>query len=82
MAAIDPIHQFRIHDIVPIHIGGLNLSFTNASLFMALTVVAATARRCVRYVSEANPAEEWDPASFARREGGSRDPPFHQSTMR
>ena len=33
---IDPIHQFRIEPIVPIHIGGLDLSFTNSSLFMVI----------------------------------------------
>ncbi|TCT44561.1 F0F1 ATP synthase subunit A [Martelella mediterranea] len=37
----DPTHQFQIHNIVPIDIGGLDLSFTNASLFMAVTVGAA-----------------------------------------
>jgi F-type H+-transporting ATPase subunit a len=30
-----------INEIVPIHIGGLNLSFTNASLFMIATLVLA-----------------------------------------
>ncbi|KQR77480.1 ATP synthase F0F1 subunit A [Rhizobium sp. Leaf384] len=30
-----------INEIVPIHIGGLNLSFTNASLFMVATLVLA-----------------------------------------
>lgn len=34
--AIDPIHQFRIEPIVPIHIGGLDLSFTNSALFMVI----------------------------------------------
>nr|WP_272213003.1 hypothetical protein [Marinicella sp. W31]MDC2878941.1 hypothetical protein [Marinicella sp. W31] len=34
----DPTHQFQIHNIVPINVGGLDLSFTNASLFMAVTV--------------------------------------------
>ncbi len=33
---IDPIHQFRIEPIVSIHIGGLDLSFTNSSLFMVI----------------------------------------------
>ncbi|MCQ8783780.1 F0F1 ATP synthase subunit A [Mangrovibrevibacter kandeliae] len=35
--ANDPIHQFQIHRLIPIEIGGLDLSFTNSSLFMALT---------------------------------------------
>jgi F-type H+-transporting ATPase subunit a len=41
--AYDPIHQFRIEPIVPLHIGGYDLSFTNSSLFMVLTVAAAGA---------------------------------------
>lgn len=39
--ANDPIHQFQISKIVPIEIGGLDLSFTNASLFMVATVACA-----------------------------------------
>ena len=49
MAGTDPIHQFVIEDMIPIHVGGdgtagsgLNLSFTNSSLFMVLTVLAIT----------------------------------------
>ena len=34
-----PLHQFVIQPLVPIHIGNVDLSFTNSSLFM---VVAAT----------------------------------------
>ena len=33
----DPTHQFQIFKIVPIEIGGIDFSFTNASLFMRLT---------------------------------------------
>ncbi len=39
----DPIHQFHIQKIIPIEIGGVDLSFTNSALFMGLTVVAAAA---------------------------------------
>jgi len=35
----DPIHQFDIHRIIPINIGGWDISFTNASAFMLLAVV-------------------------------------------
>lgn len=35
----DPIHQFNIYHLVPINIGGLDLSFTNASLFMVLSAI-------------------------------------------
>lgn len=41
--AYDPIHQFRIEPIVPIHIGSYDFSFTNSSLFMVLTVLGAGA---------------------------------------
>ncbi|MFT4161169.1 F0F1 ATP synthase subunit A [Shinella zoogloeoides] len=37
-----PIQQFEIKPLVPLEIGGLDLSFTNASAYMALTVAAAT----------------------------------------
>ncbi|MGB3812219.1 MAG: F0F1 ATP synthase subunit A [Shinella sp.] len=40
--ANDPTHQFLVNKIVPIEIGGIDFSFTNASLFMVATVVAAT----------------------------------------
>ncbi|CAN7587061.1 F0F1 ATP synthase subunit A [Rhizobium sp. LjRoot30] len=38
----DPIHQFVVQKIVPIEIGGIDFSFTNASLFMVATVAAAS----------------------------------------
>jgi F-type H+-transporting ATPase subunit a len=34
----DPIHQFDIHRIIPLQIGGWDVSFTNSSLFMLLAV--------------------------------------------
>ncbi len=40
---VDPIHQFVVNKIVPIEIGGIDFSFTNASLFMVATLVVATA---------------------------------------
>ena len=36
----DPIHQFAINNLLPINVGGLDLSFTNSSLFMVATVAA------------------------------------------
>ncbi|MXN66081.1 F0F1 ATP synthase subunit A [Stappia sp. GBMRC 2046] len=36
--ANDPIHQFQISKIIPIEVGGLDLSFTNSALFMVATV--------------------------------------------
>jgi len=41
--ATDPIHQFQIAKWIPIEVGGVDLSFTNASAFMVATVVAAGA---------------------------------------
>ncbi len=37
----DPIHQFQIHSIVPAQFMGLDVSFTNASLWMILSIFAA-----------------------------------------
>lgn len=36
-----PVEQFKLNPLVPIEIGGLDLSFTNSALFMALAVVGA-----------------------------------------
>lgn len=36
-----PIEQFAIRPLIPVEIGGIDLSFTNSSAYMALTVVAA-----------------------------------------
>ncbi|ASP36254.1 MULTISPECIES: F0F1 ATP synthase subunit A [Stappiaceae] len=41
--ANDPIQQFQIQTIFPIEVGGVDFSFTNASLFMVLTVAATSA---------------------------------------
>lgn len=38
---VDPIHQFHINTIVPIHVGGYDLSFTNYSLFMVIVILLA-----------------------------------------
>jgi F-type H+-transporting ATPase subunit a len=39
--ATNPMHQFNVYSIGPeINIGGINLSFTNASLFMILSAAA------------------------------------------
>ena len=41
--AYDPIHQFEIHPLIPIEVGGVDFSFTNSALFMVLTVAGASA---------------------------------------
>ena len=39
--ATNPMHQFQVHKIGPeIKIAGIDLSFTNASLFMLLSATA------------------------------------------
>ncbi len=38
----DPLHQFVVEPIIPIHVGGIDLSFTNSSLWMLIGVVLST----------------------------------------
>ena len=40
---IQPLEQFKIHPIIPIHIGGLDVSYTNSALLMTIAVVLITA---------------------------------------
>jgi len=40
---LNPLHQFTIERIVPLHVGRLDVSFTNSSLFMIATVVLVSA---------------------------------------
>ncbi|HUK60907.1 MAG TPA: F0F1 ATP synthase subunit A [Stellaceae bacterium] len=40
---IKPLEQFKIEPILPIHIGGLDLSYTNSALLMTIAVVLVTA---------------------------------------
>jgi F-type H+-transporting ATPase subunit a len=40
---VSPLHQFVIKPIVPLHLGHLDLSYTNSALFMTVTVVLVTA---------------------------------------
>lgn len=39
----DPIHQFVIQPLIPLQIGGVDVSFTNSALWMSLAVVASFA---------------------------------------
>jgi F-type H+-transporting ATPase subunit a len=38
----NPVEQFKIEPLIPLEIGGVNVSFTNSSLFMMVAVVLAT----------------------------------------
>lgn len=37
-----PLAQFEVHPLIPFQVGGFDLSFTNASLWMVLTLAVAT----------------------------------------
>lgn len=36
---VDPLHQFKIHPIIPLELWGWDVSFTNSSLFMVLATL-------------------------------------------
>ncbi len=38
-----PVEQFALKPLVPLHVGGVDLSFTNSSMWMAITVIGVTA---------------------------------------
>ncbi len=38
-----PLHQFEIHTLIPIKVGGVDISFTNSSLLMILAVLSSAA---------------------------------------
>lgn len=38
----DPLHQFEIHKLIPLNFHGIDISFTNASFFMVLSVALIT----------------------------------------
>lgn len=40
--AHSPLHQFQIEPLIPIHLGGLNLSFTNSSLWIMVAIACAS----------------------------------------
>lgn len=42
-AELNPLEQFEIRRIIPIEIGGIDISYTNSSLFMTVAVVLVTA---------------------------------------
>lgn len=37
----DPLHQFEIKPLIPLEMGGFDISFTNSSLWMGIAVVAS-----------------------------------------
>jgi F-type H+-transporting ATPase subunit a len=43
VAEFNPLEQFEIKTLIPIHIGGVDLSYTNSALFMTAAVVLSMA---------------------------------------
>jgi F-type H+-transporting ATPase subunit a len=43
VATENPLHQFTVERLIPIHIGGIDASYTNAALVMSVAVVLITA---------------------------------------
>ncbi len=42
MATENPLHQFTIERLIPIHIGGVDVSYTNSALLMTIAVLLIT----------------------------------------
>jgi F-type H+-transporting ATPase subunit a len=42
-AEFNPLEQFEIKPLIPIHVGGIDISYTNSALFMTVAVVLSTA---------------------------------------
>lgn len=38
----NPMHQFEVHPLIPLQLGGVDVSFTNASLWMVIAVAVST----------------------------------------
>lgn len=41
-AELNPLEQFEVKPLIPIHIGGVDISYTNSALFMTVAVVLVT----------------------------------------
>src|SRR6185437_1557331 len=41
-AELNPLEQFEIKRLIPLHIGQVDISFTNSALFMIVAVLLAT----------------------------------------
>ena len=39
---LHPLEQFKIEPLIPLHIGGLDVSYTNSALFMTIAVILIT----------------------------------------
>ena len=61
--ALDPLHQFHIQPIIPIEVAGIDLSFSNASLFMVLGAVLTVAFMSIGLSRRALIPGRWQSAS-------------------
>lgn len=61
--ALDPLHQFQIQPIIPIEVAGIDLSFSNASLFMVLGAVLTVAFMSIGLSRRALIPGRWQSAS-------------------
>src|SRR4029079_12836947 len=52
---IDPMHQFTVEPLVPLHIGGYDVSFTNSSLWLVIALVIITGFMAMGMKSELVP---------------------------
>lgn len=41
-SVLDPIHQFEVQPLIPLQIGGLDISFTNAALWMLISALCVS----------------------------------------
>ena len=57
--AHNPLAQFEIKTLIPIHIGGVDASFTNASAFMVAAVICASALMILSVRSRALVPGRW-----------------------
>ncbi len=58
-----PIHQFTIEPLIPIKLGGLDISFTNSALFMLIAIVLCSALLILSVRSRALVPGRWQSIS-------------------
>ena len=57
--AHNPLEQFQIKTLIPIHVGGVDASFTNASAFMLAAIICASALMIFSVRSRALVPSRW-----------------------
>lgn len=58
-----PVEQFKIEPLIPLHVGGVNISFTNSALVMVVSVVLITAFLTLSVRSRALVPGRWQSVS-------------------